>query len=193
VLFCSDGNIDRVVDDVAEAGADGFIIEPWCNLNPIVEKYGEEKVIIGNADLKVLTFKVPEDVAVDAEGMRKEISAKDLPTKYSIFDIGMKSADRFAKAVKDSKTIVLNGPLGVYEKEPFLAGTKKVFTATADSKAYSLVGGGHTIAAIEKLGLSDRVSYVSTGGKVLLDLLMGKSLAGVEALKKSAKKFEAGK
>jgi len=67
VLFCSDGNIDRVVDDVAEAGADGFIIEPWCNLNPIVEKYGEEKVIIGNADLKVLTFKVPEDVAAEVK------------------------------------------------------------------------------------------------------------------------------
>jgi len=138
-------------------------------------------------------IEIPEDVAVDVEGRRKEISPRDLPTNYSILDIGSKSADRYAQVVKNSKTILLNGPLGVYEKEPFLAGTKRVFTATAESKAYSLVGGGHTIAAIEKLGLNDKVSYVSTGGKVLLDLLMGKSLPGVEALRKSAKKFEAEK
>jgi len=67
VLFCSDGKIDAIVDDVAEAGADGFIIEPWSNLKSIVEKYGGEKVIIGNADLKVLTFKGVEDVAAEVK------------------------------------------------------------------------------------------------------------------------------
>ena len=133
---------------------------------------------------------MPDDVAVDAKGKRKEISAKELPTRYSIFDIGAKTAERYAIAVKGSKTVVLNGPLGVYERDLFMDGTKKVFTATAESEAYSLVGGGHTITAIEKLGLEERVSYVSTGGKVLLDFLMGKTLPGVEALKDSAEKFK---
>lgn len=133
---------------------------------------------------------VPDDVAVDVEGVRKEISIEDLPTSYSIFDIGAKTSKRYAKTVKDSKTVVLNGPLGVYERDVFMDGTRKVFTAAADSEAYSLVGGGHTITAIEKLGLKERVSYVSTGGKVLLDFLMGKTLPGVEALKDSARKFK---
>lgn len=132
---------------------------------------------------------MPDDVAVDAKGKRKEISAKELPTEYSIFDIGANTSERYAIAVKGSKTVVLNGPLGVYERDLFMDGTKKVFTAAAESQAYSLVGGGHTITAIEQLGLQDRVSYVSTGGKVLLDFLMGKTLPGVEALKDSAKRF----
>ena len=136
---------------------------------------------------------IPDDVAVDAEGERKEVLPSELPTKYSIFDIGSKTAERYVRAVKASKTVVLNGPLGVYEKDLFIYGTKKVFTATVESETFSLVGGGHTIAAMERLGLIERASYVSTGGKVLLDFLMGKSLPGVEALKNSARKFEAKK
>jgi phosphoglycerate kinase len=133
---------------------------------------------------------MPSDVAVDAEGKRKEMLAEDLPTEYSIFDLGSKTAERYAKAVKDSKTVVLNGPLGVYERDLFMKGTRTVFTATAESEAFSLVGGGHTITAIEKLGLKEKISYISTGGKVLLDFLMGKNLPGVEALKKSARAIE---
>ncbi len=136
---------------------------------------------------------MPVDAAVDAEGKRKEITPDELPTKHLIFDIGSITAEKYAEAVKTSKTVVLNGPLGVYERDPFIKGTEKVFTATVESGAFSLVGGGHTIAAMERLGLKEKASYVSTGGKVLLDFLMGKSLPGVEALKKSAKEFGAKK
>lgn len=147
------------------------------NIKEMLSKYGEK-------------IDMPSDVAVDAEGKRKEILIEDLPTGYSIFDIGSETAERYAKVVKDSKTVVLNGPLGVYERDLFMKGTRMVFTATAESEAFSLVGGGHTITAIEKLGLKEKISYVSTGGKVLLDFLMGKNLPGVEALKKSARNME---
>lgn len=136
---------------------------------------------------KILT---PEDFGIDINGKRKDITIKDLPTKYPIYDIGPKTVENYAKLLKKAKIVVLSGPMGVYEKEEFMLGTKGVFETISKSKAFSVAGGGNTIEAIEKLGLTEKISYISTGGGALMEFLTGKTLPGVLALEKaSAKKF----
>ena len=133
---------------------------------------------------KILT---PEDFAIDVDGKREEITLKDLPTKYSIFDIGAKTVKDYSDLLKDAKIIVVSGPMGVYERDEFITGTKGIFEAIAKSKAFSVAGGGHTIEAIDKLGLTNKISYISTGGGALMEFLTGKTLPGVEALINAAK------
>jgi phosphoglycerate kinase len=125
---------------------------------------------------------LPEDVALDDGGKRKEIPVSKLPTELSIFDIGKKTVDKFSKLIASAKAIVVSGPMGVYENKEFNYGTKGVFTAIAGSKAFSLAGGGNTIAAIEEYGLSKKIGYISTAGGALIEFLMGKKLPGVVAL-----------
>ena len=125
---------------------------------------------------------VPEDVAVDVGGKRKEISVGKLPTEYSILDIGAKTVEKYAKVIASAKSIVVSGPMGVYENKEFNFGTRKVFEAIAGSKAFSLAGGGNTISAIQEYGLSRKISYISTAGGALIEFLMGKKLPGVVAL-----------
>jgi phosphoglycerate kinase len=130
---------------------------------------------------------MPEDVALDVNGKRKEIPTSRLPTEYSIFDIGAKTAGKYAKLISKAKSIVLSGPMGVYENKEFNYGTRKVFEAIADSKAFSLAGGGNTIAAIEEYGLTKKIGYISTAGGALIEFLMGKKLPGVVALENAVK------
>jgi phosphoglycerate kinase len=128
----------------------------------------------------------PDDVALDMNGERKEITVSALPTDHSIFDIGAKTIENYAKLISTAKSIVLSGPMGVYENPEFAVGTKKVFKAIADSEAFSLAGGGHTISALQEFGLSSKISYVSTAGGALVEFLMGKKLPGVAALEEAA-------
>jgi phosphoglycerate kinase len=130
---------------------------------------------------------VPGDVALDVKGKRKEITVDQLPTEYSIFDIGTKTAENYAEIISKAKSIVVSGPMGVYENKEFNYGTKKVFEAIADSKAFSLAGGGNTIAAIQEYGLTKKISYISTAGGALIEFLMGKQLPGVVALETAVK------
>jgi phosphoglycerate kinase len=130
---------------------------------------------------------LPDDVALDVGGKRKEILVGKLPTEYSIFDIGAKTAENYAKLVAKAKSIVVSGPMGVYENKEFNHGTKRVFEAIADSKAFSLAGGGNTIAAIQEYGLSKKIGYISTAGGALIEFLMGKKLPGVVALENAVK------
>ena len=83
---------------------------------------------------------------------------------------------------------MISGPPGVYEKEEFIKGTRGIFEAVAESRAFSLVGGGHTVAAVHELGLSNRMSYISTAGGALIEFLMGSKLPAVVALEEAAKK-----
>jgi phosphoglycerate kinase len=131
-------------------------------------------------------IEVPVDLAVEVEGKRKEIAVEELPTNYSIFDIGAETIRKYVNTVSNAKSIVISGPLGVYENREFLAGTKEVFEAIAASKAFSLVGGGHTVAAVEGLGLANKMGYISTAGGALIEFLMGEELPGVAALEKAA-------
>lgn len=130
----------------------------------------------------------PEDFGVDVDGKRKDITMKDLPTQYPILDIGPATVKKYAGLLKDAKIVVISGPMGVYERKEFMDGTKGVFEAIAKSKAFSVAGGGNTIEALEKLGLSSKISYISTGGGALMEFLTGKTLPGVEALIKAAKR-----
>ena len=128
---------------------------------------------------KVLT---PVDFALEVNGKRKEIPISKLPTENSIMDIGAKTVESYVKIIADAKSIVVSGPMGVYENKEFNYGTKKVFEAIANSKAFSLAGGGNTIAAIQEYGLTKKIGYISTAGGALIEFLMGKKLPGVVAL-----------
>jgi len=127
---------------------------------------------------------VPLDLAVEVNEKRKEIAVKELPTNCPICDIGAETVKEYSKIIHGAKSIVVSGPMGVFENKEFMFGTKKTLEAVASSKAFSLVGGGHTVAAVGELGLADKMSYVSTAGGALIEFLMGERLPGVVALEK---------
>ncbi len=131
---------------------------------------------------------VPVDLAMDVDKKRKEIAVSQLPTNNVVYDIGTRTAEKYSELIGKAKSIVISGPMGVYENKEFMAGTKKVFESAAASEAFSLVGGGHTVAAVEELGLAKKISYVSTAGGALVEFLMGKQLPGVVALEKAVAK-----
>ena len=133
-------------------------------------------------------IKVPVDVAIEVEGKREELSVKDLPTEHPIFDVGTETIKEYSQIIKEAKSIVVSGPPGVYEREEFAKGTKGILEAVAESGAFSLVGGGHTVAAVQEFGLSNRMSYISTAGGALIEFLMGSKLPAVVALEEAAKK-----
>jgi phosphoglycerate kinase len=131
-------------------------------------------------------IRTPKDLAVDVNGKREEISVEELPANNSTFDVGAKTVEDYVKVIRDAKSIVVSGPMGVFENSEFVFGTKRIFEAIANSKAFSLAGGGHTIAALEEFGLFNKISYVSTAGGALIEFLMGKKLPGAVALEKAA-------
>jgi len=131
-------------------------------------------------------IETPVDLAIEVEGKRKEITLEELPTEYPIYDIGTKTIKRYSQIISNAKSIVFSGPPGVYEKEEFVKGTKGLFEAIANSSAFSLVGGGHSVAAVHSLGLADKMGYISTAGGALIEFLMGKELPGVAALERAA-------
>ena len=99
------------------------------------------------------------------------------------YDIGPKTIELFKSILKDSKRVVINGPMGVFEFKKFSKGTLSVAKSIAKSSAVSVVGGGDSVACVNKFGLADKVSYVSTGGGALLEAIEGKVLPGVAAIK----------
>jgi phosphoglycerate kinase len=117
---------------------------------------------------------------------QKVVNAGNIPEGWEGLDIGPKSIEQFAKVVKKAKTIIWNGPLGVFEFENFARGTNAIAQMVADATedgAYSLIGGGDSVSAINKAGLADKVSFVSTGGGAMLEFLEGKELPGIKAIK----------
>jgi len=131
---------------------------------------------------------LPQDVIVDAAGKAQNIPVSSLPSNFAIMDIGKKTAENFSSIIKKAGSIVLNGPMGVYEKGEFASGTKKILQATANSSAYSILGGGHTISAIEKFHIPpSNFGYVSLSGKALIEFLSGEKLPGLKLLEASAK------
>lgn len=131
---------------------------------------------------------LPEDFAISVNNNREEITIKDLPTNNGLFDIGTQSIEKFKKELSMAKTIFLSGPCGVFEEEIFMKGTKEIFNFVAETDAFSIVGGGHTVAAVKQLGLEEKISHISTGGGSLEKFMMGEKLVAVEALKNSKTK-----
>ena len=133
---------------------------------------------------------LPEDVVVATEISARVRHAakdvKDVERDEMILDIGPKSAAKLARILRQAGTIVWNGPVGVFEIEQFAQGTETVARAIAESKAFSIAGGGDTIAAINKFGIADRIGYISTAGGAFLEFLEGKTLPAVAALEERA-------
>jgi phosphoglycerate kinase len=186
-----------IADYVLTGGVVGqvFLVAKGVDLGaPNMEFLEEKKLMDFVSGIRELMKKypnkieVPVDVAVEADKKRKEILVEKLPTDYPMFDIGAKTVEEYAKLIKNAKSIVISGPMGVFENSEFVFGTKKILEEIAKSRAFSLAGGGHTIAALQELGLSNKISYVSTAGGALIEFLMGKKLPGVVALEKSVLK-----
>ncbi len=131
---------------------------------------------------------VPEDVALNVGGERVE-SRVDALGEGPIMDIGEETIEKYSEEIFNTKKILINGPMGVYEMPQFETGTRKILEAIAESKAFSLVGGGHTISAIEKFKIpEEKFGYVSLSGKALIQYLSGKELPALKALKESSSK-----
>ncbi|MFH1394171.1 MAG: phosphoglycerate kinase [Candidatus Micrarchaeota archaeon] len=134
-------------------------------------------------------IKLPLDVAMNVDGERVEKKVAEVDGGQ-IQDIGPKTTERYIEVINNSHAIVMNGPMGVYENEKFEKGTREILNAIAKCDAFSLLGGGHTLAAIEKFNIDKRYfSYVSLSGKALVEYLCGKELPGLRALEENEKKF----
>lgn len=131
---------------------------------------------------------VPQDVALDKDGERLDVSMEKVPSDLQIADIGLETIVDFSKKIKEAKIVVLNGTAGIFEKEKFALGTAEILKAATES-GFSIAGGGHTSAAIEQLGLESKFSHVSTGGGASISYLSGDLLPGIEALKKAAARY----
>ena len=123
---------------------------------------------------------IADKFAADAES--KLVSVNEMPEGWLGLDIGPESIKLFADALSGAKTVVWNGPMGVFEMDAFAKGTVDIAKIVAESDAVSIIGGGDTVSAIKKAGVADKVSFVSTGGGASLELLEGKALPGIEAL-----------
>ena len=133
---------------------------------------------------------IPEDVVVGesfaADTKATVKAARDVGEDDMILDIGPRTARAYAASLQEAGTIVWNGPVGVFEFDAFGNGTRAVAEAIAASKAFSIAGGGDTLAAISKYGVQDRIGYISTGGGAFLEFLEGKTLPAVEVLETRA-------
>jgi len=140
---------------------------------------------LDRARARGITVRLPVDVVaasgVDAASGRT-VSVREIPRELMGLDIGEGTVTQFAAALKSAATIVWNGPMGVFEKPPFAAGTLGVARAVAASGAFSVIGGGDTIAAVQAAGVTDRIGYISTAGGAFLEFLEGRELPGVAAL-----------
>jgi len=137
-------------------------------------------------------IELPVDLAYTISRERKEVEASNLPVGQVLMDIGSKTISKYEYIINNAKTIFLNGPAGVFEETETELGTKAVLTAVAKSKAFSVIGGGDSITAINKYNLADNISYISTGGGALVRFLSGEELPVIKALKKAARKFPIG-
>ncbi|GGB56496.1 phosphoglycerate kinase [Shewanella inventionis] len=148
----------------------------------------EAKRLVANAKSRGGDIPVPTDVVVASEFSPTAAatlkSVADVTDGDMIFDIGPDSAEALAKIIEQAGTIVWNGPVGVFEFDQFGEGTKRIAQAIAESKAFSIAGGGDTLAAVDKYNIADKVSYISTGGGAFLEFLEGKELPAVAMLEK---------
>ena len=145
------------------------------NAASLLEKFGDR-------------IRRPLDVAIERDRRRVEILDSDLPADAPIMDIGARTIEAYSKDIAGARTVFLNGPAGVYEREQFAAGTKALWEAVARSDAFSLIGGGDTIAAAKRFGVAQEVSYICTAGGGLILFLSGKPLPVVDALVRSAQR-----
>ncbi len=185
------GKVDQLV--VGGGIANTFLLAMGLPIGKSLAEPGlinEAKAIIAMMAARGAAVPIPVDVVCGKEFSATTLAvtkrAEDVDIDDMIFDIGPQTAETLADIMKNAGTIVWNGPLGVFEFDQFGHGTETVARAIADSSAFSIAGGGDTLAAIAKYGVSDKVSYISTGGGAFLEFLEGKVLPAVEILEQRA-------
>ena len=164
------------MDYIVKQNYADFIPKGW----EIYKKYGTKIVL-------------PTDLAYVEDGVRKECKVGEVPAEITALDIGSETAKAYREIILSAKTVFVNGPAGVFEKPETELGTKEIWTALADTEAYTVVGGGDSITATNKYGLADKIGYICTGGGALIRFLTGEELPVVKALRFAAKKFGAEK
>jgi len=142
--------------------------------------------VLAKAQQRGVKVSLPEDAVVAdgfSAGARTDtVAMRAVPSGWLILDIGPETCRRYSEELRKARTVLWNGPMGVFEWEPFAGGTKAMALALAEVKGTTVVGGGETAQAVEQLGLADRITHVSTGGGATLEFLEGRELPGVEAL-----------
>jgi phosphoglycerate kinase len=186
--------IDRFLDLAEEILIGGamcfsfFRAEQLATGNSLVEEEGV--VLAGSALAKAeksdCELSLPLDLVIgerlDASAEPREIDGVEVPDGWMGLDIGRRTAAAYGESIAGAGTVLWNGPMGAFEIDAFVAGTRAVAEAVASTSAKTVVGGGDSVAALQQFGLADRVDWLSTGGGASLELLEGKPLPGVEAL-----------
>jgi phosphoglycerate kinase len=188
-------SLSGVVDQLIPGGgiANTFIAASGYNVGKSLyeeDLIPEAKRLMEAARAKGGEIPIPTDVVVGKEFSESAEAAikpvAEVADDDMIFDIGPQTAARFAEMMTNAGTIVWNGPVGVFEFDQFGEGTRLLGQAIAASSAFSIAGGGDTLAAVDKYGIADRVSYISTGGGAFLEFLEGKKLPAVAILEERA-------
>lgn len=153
--------------------------------NYVKGKGGDKFVDIAHSLLEKFNDKIllPDDVAVAEDGKRKEIPVSQLPTKYQIFDIGTKTIENYKNVLLNSGTIFAHATMGKIEDEKFRKGTDEIMESIGNSSAFTVIGGGHTIAAAGRLNVEKKIGHVCTGGGAAILYIIGEKLAGIDALR----------
>ncbi|CDQ19273.1 phosphoglycerate kinase [Halobacillus karajensis] len=150
------------------------------------DKIDLAKEYMKKAEEKGVNFLMPEDVVVADDfsdsANKKEVGIDSIPSDWEALDIGPKTREKYAKAIQESKLVIWNGPMGVFEIESFANGTKAVANALSETEGYTVIGGGDSAAAVEKFGYAEDMDHVSTGGGASLEFMEGKDLPGVSLL-----------
>lgn len=192
-------NLAKTVDQLIVGGgiANTFLLAAGKKIGKSLaepELVDECKKVLATLAEKGANLPLPTDVVVAkafaADAEHRTCSVDDVADDEMILDVGPETAEELAKLVKASKTIVWNGPVGVFEMEPYAGGTKVLAAAIADATkagAFSIAGGGDTVSAVHAFGVADKVSYISTGGGAFLEFLEGKTLPAVAVLEEKAK------
>lgn len=187
--------LDKATDIIIGGGmAYTFFKAQGCHIgNSLCEddRLETAKGLLKKAAGKGVCIHLPADSIIadkfDAHANTSSANNSEIPDDWMGLDIGQMACEAFSKVIKDSKTILWNGPMGVFEMEKFQHGTKCVADAVAeatDNGAFSLIGGGDSVAAVNKFGYADKVSYISTGGGAMLEYFEGKQLPGIAAIGK---------
>ena len=151
-----------------------------------LDRFDEVRAARARADERGVVLQLPEDVVAatskSVDASRHTVPSAQVPAGELGLDIGPRTVEEFARTIADAKTIVWNGPMGVFELEPFSGGTRGVATAIAGAGAFSVVGGGDSLAAVKRYGLEDGFDHLSTGGGASLEFVEGRELPGITVL-----------
>lgn len=185
------GSLSKIADQLIVGGgiANTFVAAQGHNVGKSL--YEADLIPEAKKLLETCDIPVPTDVRVATEFSETAVAtvkqASEIQDNEQILDMGDVSAERLAKILKEAKTILWNGPVGVFEFPNFRRGTEIVARAIAESEAFSIAGGGDTLAAIDLFGIADQISYISTGGGAFLEFVEGKQLPAVVMLEERAK------